>query len=116
MSEKNDRVREIVLALLSERFDSDAAFERAAELPSKTVSNWRRGKSASYMRMLPQLAVLLGVRVGDLLPSEDEGDYAEARLVRLWRMTAALPQGERQALSETLETTMRLYLESHLKK
>ena len=92
MNGKNDRVRETVLALLSEHFGSDAAFERAAALPPKTVSNWRRGKSASYMRMLPQLAALLSVRIGDLLPSEEEGDYAETRLVRLWRMTAALPR------------------------
>lgn len=116
MKRKNDRVRETVLALLSEHYGSDAAFERAAQLPPKTVSNWRRGRSASYMRMLPQLASLFGVRVGDLLSSEGEGDLAEARLVRLWRMTAGLPDEEREALAETLETTVRLYLVSRGEK
>ncbi len=116
MSGNDDRVRETVLALLTEQFGSDAAFERAAELPPKTVSNWRRGRSSSYVKMLPQLAALFGVRVGDLLPSEGEWDLAEARLVRLWRSSAVLPPRERQALAEALEATMRLYLASREEK
>ncbi len=107
--EKGDAVRKNLLDLISERFGSDAELERAAALPPKTVSNWRRGRSSSYMRMLPMLADLLGVRTFDLLPST-EGDAGEARLVRLWRETASLSDAERAALSETLEAVIRLYL------
>lgn len=106
---KNDVVREKLLALAAERFGSDAELERAASLPPKTVSNWRRGRSSSYMRMLPMLAELLGVRTFDLLPSVRD-DEEEARLVHLWRETASLPSDERAALADTLQAVIRLYL------
>ena len=106
---KNDVVRERLLALIGERFGSDAELERAASLPPKTVSNWRRGRSTSYMRMLPMLAELLGVRTFDLLPSVQD-DEGEARLVHLWREAASLPSEEREALLDTLSAVIRLYL------
>ena len=49
-------VRERILSLIDSEFESDAAFERALGLPEKTVNNWRRGRSASYMKMLPRLS------------------------------------------------------------
>ena len=52
MRENNERIRERVLSLIDSEFESDAAFEREMELPEKTVNNWRRGRSASFMKIL----------------------------------------------------------------
>ena len=55
-NENTERIREKVLVLIESQFESDAAFERALSLPEKTVNNWRRGRSASFMKMLPKLS------------------------------------------------------------
>ena len=59
MSNENaERIRERILSLIDSEFESDAAFERVLGLNEKTVNNWRRGRSASYMKMLPRLSGL----------------------------------------------------------
>ena len=110
MNGYTEQVRQQLLSLLSERFGTDAAFEEAAGLTPKTVSNWRHGRSSSFMRMLPELASVLGVRPSALLPSGADEDEDEERLLRLWRVAATLPSGERRALLSTLESVVRLYL------
>ena len=110
MNEHTEKTREQLLALMTERFGTDAAFEAAAGLTPKTVSNWRLGRSCSFMKMLPELAAVLGVRASALLPSGEGEDEDEARLLWLWRAAAALPASERRALLRTLETVIRLYL------
>ena len=50
------KTRERIISLIEAEFESDAAFERAMGLAEKTVNNWRRDRSASYMKMLPELA------------------------------------------------------------
>ena len=47
MENDAERIREKVLRLIDLKYESDVAFERAAELPPKTVSNWRRGRSTT---------------------------------------------------------------------
>ena len=57
MSVQNEeKIRSRILSLIDSEFESDAAFEREISLPDKTVSNWRRGRSASYMKILPALS------------------------------------------------------------
>lgn len=109
------RTGEILFSLIELRFGKDAAFERAANLPPKTVNNWRRGRSASFMKMLPELAALLGVSVRDLLAAEEgEGAPAltaeEQELLTLYRATGSLSERERAALTETIRNTIDLYL------
>ena len=58
--------RERIIALIESEYDSDAAFEREMELPPKTVNNWRRGRSASFMKLLPALAEGFEVSVGTI--------------------------------------------------
>ena len=108
--QKNDAARSAVLSLISERYASDADFEREAGLAPKTVSNWRRGRSSSYTRMLPLLASLFGVHITDLLPGGGTEDALETTLVYLWRSTAELPNEKRRALAATIESVIRLYL------
>ena len=59
MENDAERIREKVLRLIDLKYESDVAFERAADLPPKTVSNWRRGRSTSYMKQLAKIAPLL---------------------------------------------------------
>lgn len=121
MREQTEKIRERVLSLVDSEFESDAAFERDMELPEKTVNNWRRGRSASFMRILPQLSELFGVNIGELLdiPIRDDSSELsdeEVELVSLYRKTHALPKKQRLALKETLESTINLYLSSHEEK
>lgn len=109
---------ESIFALIEMHFGSDAAFERAANLPPKTVNNWRRGRSSSYMKMLPELAALFGVSVHDLLHTEESAGGGvrltaeEQELLTLFRAAEGLSDRERAALSETIRNTIDLYLAS----
>lgn len=115
--ENQARTKERVLSLIDAEFESDAAFERAMGLAEKTVNNWRRDRSASYMKMLPELAEKFGVNVTELLDMPLSGDSSELseeelHLVRLYRKSRTLPVSMRGALVKTLETTINLYVES----
>ena len=121
MREQTEKIRERVLSLIDSEFESDAAFERDMELPEKTVNNWRRGRSSSFMRILPQLSELFGVNIGELLdiPIRDDSSELsdeEVELVSLYRRTHVLPKKQRLALKNTLEATINLYLSSHEEK
>ena len=124
MTEATEKIRERILALIDSEFESDASFERELGLSEKTVSNWRRGRSASFMRHLPELSELFGVNVGELLdiPLSAEGDQLseeEIALLTLYRKSHVLPKKMRRALTETLESTINMYIaagESRKKK
>lgn len=118
MNKDTEKIRERILALIDSEFESDASFERELSLPDKTVNNWRRGRSSSFMRMLPALSECFGVNVGELLNIPLSGDTAELseeeiRLLELYRKSRTLPTKARSALRETLETTINLYVSSH---
>ena len=115
MTEATENIRERVLALIDSEFESDASFERELGLSEKTVSNWRRGRSTSFMRHLPELSELFGVNVGELLdiPLSAEGDQLsdeERELLTLYRKSHILPKKMRRALTETLEATINMYI------
>ena len=86
-------------------------------LASKTVNNWRRGRSSSYMKMLPTLADAFGVSVGELLDMPLGKDAAELSddeisLLSLYRKCTYLSPKQRIALQNTLENVINLYLGS----
>lgn len=110
-----ERIRTQVLSLIDSEFESDAAFEREMELAEKTVNNWRRGRSSSFMKILPTLSERFGVTVGELMDvpiREDSSELSEdeLELLELYRRTHILPKKMRQALRDTLETTINMYL------
>ena len=112
-----EKVRERILSLIGSEFESDAAFERALGLPEKTVNNWRRGRSASYMKMLPRLSEEFRVNVGELLDIPLRSDTSELseeelHLLHLYRKSRTLPSKLREALRENLENTITLYIKS----
>lgn len=112
---KSEKTRDRILSLIDSEFESDAAFERAMSLPEKTVNNWRRGRSASYMKMLPRLAEVFKVNVGELLllplrKDTSELSEDELHLLHLYRKSRVLPQKLRDALSTTLEDVITLYI------
>ena len=116
-TENAEKIRERILSLIDAEFESDAAFERALGLSEKTVNNWRRGRSASYMKMLPRLSEEFRVNVGELLDiplSRDTSELSEdeLHLLHLYRKSRTIPQKLRSALRETLETTINLYIKS----
>ena len=115
MSEATEKIRARVLSLIAAEFESDAAFEREMNLNEKTVSNWRRGRSASFMRMLPALSGVFGVNVGELLDiplREDSTELSEEEieLLTLYRRAHLLPKKMRIALKETLASTINMYI------
>ena len=115
--DNTERIRARILALIEAEFESDAAFERTLGLPEKTVNNWRRGRSASYMKMLPVLSEQFRVNVGELLDMPLRSDTSELsedelHLLLLYRKSRTMPQKLRTALRETLENTINLYIKS----
>ena len=110
-------VRERILSLIDSEFESDAAFERALGLPEKTVNNWRRGRSSSFMKMLPRLSEEFRVNGGELLDIPLRSDTSELseeelHLLHLYRKARTLPIKLREALRENLEATITLYIKS----
>lgn len=117
-NENTAKICERVLELIESEFESDAAFERALGLPEKTVNNWRRGRSASFMKMIPTLSERFGINVGVLMDIPLRRDTSELsddelRLLHLYRRSRTLPQKMRQALRENLESTIGLYIASY---
>lgn len=99
----------VILSLIGGTYTSDAAFERACGLPPKTVSNWRRGRCASYMRCLPVIADRLGVDVAALLSPDapTEGMTPEEQtLLDAFRKTRTLTPEARGELLHTLLTVI----------
>lgn len=117
IKERTERARERVLALIKNEFDSDASFERELGLPTKTVNNWRRGRSASFMKMLPRLAEAFEVNVSELLDIPIRRDTSELsedeiELLSLYRKACILPQKQKSALHKTLGEVINLYINS----
>ena len=117
MKEGTERTRERVIGLIESEFDSDAAFERAMFLPEKTVNNWRRGRSASFMKILPEIAEICGVNIAaimDMPISNDNPELTadELELLTLYRKARVMPQKMRFALKDTLKSTINMYIEA----
>lgn len=115
MRDNTESIRERVLSLISSEFESDAAFEREMDLAEKTVNNWRRGRSASFMRILPRLSERFGVNIGELLdiPLRDDSTELsedELEILTLYRKSHVLPKKMRLALKETIEATINMYV------
>lgn len=116
-AENNEKIRQRILSLIDSEFESDAAFERALGLRDKTVNNWRRGRSASYMKMLPLLSERFSVNVGELLDIPLRKDTSELsedelHLLHLYRRSRTMPSKMRAALRETMESLITLYIKS----
>ena len=116
-SERTEATRERILSLIGSEFESDAAFERELGLPSKTVNNWRRGRSSSFMKMLPKLSESFDVNVGELLDIPIHKDTSELSedeiaLLSLYRKSAVLSAKQRIALAKTLESVINMYVNS----
>ena len=117
-SDNTERIRARILSLIESEFESDAAFERAIGLADKTVNNWRRGRSASFMKMLPKLSEEFRVNIGELMDMPLRRDTSELseeelHLLKLYRKSRSMPETMRNALRETLETTINLYISTH---
>ena len=113
----SEKIRDRILSLIDSEFESDVAFEKELELPPKTVNNWRRGLSSSFMRILPKLSERFKVNVGELLDMPIIGESSELspdemHLLALYRKSRTLPAKLRQSLSESLEGIINLYLKT----
>ena len=117
-SDNVERIRSRIITLIESEFESDAAFERALGLPDKTVNNWRRARSASFMKILPKLSDAFRVNISELMDMPLRRDTSELsedelRLLHLYRRSRTLPEKMRHALGETLEKTITLYISSY---
>ena len=116
-SEREERIRERILALIDTHFQSDAAFEREMGLPDKTVNNWRRGRSSSYMKLLPLISERFSVNIGELFDMPLRSDTSELsddeiQLLTLYRKTRTMPKELRGAMYDTMVSVVNLYLKS----
>ncbi len=114
-NERTEKIRQRILGLISAEYESDAAFERDMELNEKTVNNWRRGRSASFMKILPAISEKFSVNVGEILDMPIRNDTSELSddelsLLKLYRKSRLLPENAKVALRENLEATINLYI------
>ena len=117
-NESTEKIREKLLLLIEAEYASDAAFERAMGLKEKTVNNWRRGRSASFMQMLEELAEVFHMNVSELMDiplsgGAEELSEDELRLLGLYRKTRTMPQKMRHALADTIENTINMYVKAY---
>ena len=114
MNENTEKIRSQVISLIESEYDSDAAFEREMDLAPKTVNNWRRGRSSSFMRMLPDIADCFGITISELMdiPINDSSELSEdeVALLTLYRQARSLPPKMRVALKTTIESTINMYI------
>lgn len=120
MNATEKSVLERLTALIDDEYESDAAFERELGLPAKTVNNWRRGRSSSYMKMLPRICDCFSISIGGLLDMPVAGDTSElsddeTELLNEYRKAQTLTQKEKDALKDTLLEVIRLYTTSREK-
>ena len=116
--ECTERVRERILSLVDAEFQSDAAFEREMGLADKTLNNWRRGKSSSYMKILPKISERFSITVSELLDiplTKDTTELSEdeIKLLSLYRKTRTMAPKLRSAMHETILSVINLYLKSN---
>ena len=116
-NENSEKIRARIISLIDAEFESDAAFERTMNLPDKTVSNWRRGRSSSYMNILPMLSERFRVNVGELLDiplrkDASELSEEELHLLHLYRKSRTMSPKMRSALRESVESVINLYITS----
>ena len=116
-NENQEKIKEKILSLIDAEFESDAAFERSMGLADKTVNNWRRGRSSSYMKMLPALSERFQVNALELLDiplrkDTSELSEEELHLLHLYRKSRTMPPKLRSALRETIEDLINLYIKS----
>lgn len=60
-----------IFKLVDELYSEQQIFAADLGLPPSAVSNWRKRKSASYNKRLPEIAKVLGTTVGYLLTGEE---------------------------------------------
>ncbi len=112
MEKQSDVTRDILFRLIDATYPSDAAFERVANLPPKTVSNWRRGRSSTYLKMLPTLAELLGVSTTDLVESHPVvHGTAEEKFWDAMHAVGALDEEKKEMLYRTLTAVVKVATE-----
>lgn len=115
--EREERIREKIFSLIDNEFESDAAFERELGLRDKTVNNWRRGRSSSYMKMLPTLSARFSVNIGELLDMPVRKDTSELsddeiELLTQYRGARGMPPKIRDAMKETILSVINLYVKT----
>lgn len=59
-----------LFTLVDEQFAEQKSFAAAIDVPAPRVSEWRKRKSASFQRCLPQIAEALGTTTEYLLTGE----------------------------------------------
>ena len=116
--ECGERVRERILSLVDAEFQSDSAFEREMGLADKTLNNWRRGKSSSYMKILPKISERFSITVSELLDiplTKDTTELSEdeIKLLSLYRKTRTMSPKLRSAMHESILSVINLYLKSN---
>lgn len=67
-------VLERIFDLVDQKYKEQRDFANALGVTASIVSQWRRGKSASYNKYIPQIAALLGTSAEYLLTGTDRHD------------------------------------------
>lgn len=65
--DSKEKARMHIISSIEDQYDSFREFEKEMDLKPATVTEWKRGRSSTFMDMLPEIADELGVSVDLLL-------------------------------------------------
>lgn len=65
--DSKEKARMNIISSIEDQYDSFREFEKEMDLKPATVTEWKRGRSSTFMDMLPEIADELGVSVDLLL-------------------------------------------------
>lgn len=78
-----------ILSLIGQKYGTDKAFEDDIGIPNRTVNDWKRGKSKSYLKLLPKIANTFNVTVDYLLGTEQKESPLsdiDSRLIEIYKL------------------------------
>jgi transcriptional regulator with XRE-family HTH domain len=89
---------------------SQAELAKALDIPQRTVSFYEREADAIPSTLVPPLAAVLGVGVGEILGVPDEGRGKrgpKSKLERQFEQVGRLPKSKQKFVSDFLDTVLK---------
>lgn len=104
-----------IFELADKKYQEQRDFAHALNIAPQRVSEWRRRKSESYMKRLPQIANLLGTSVDYLMTGEQkksaptDGDGLSPAKRALWEAVDGLSDEQCEKLLGIIQEAKKLF-------
>lgn len=106
---------EKILSLIQERGIEQQKLAAHLGINKQTISDWKSGKTKSYTKYIDKIAEFFNVSTDYLLSNEapqEPSDKTEREVKLIARKTKDLPEEDREALLELLNSTVDTFLKA----